>query len=231
MQTNRKSHKSRLIRRCKRFAGAASDNASAASVSLAGKCAAPSPASVPPTIKEGSCVRIEGLQASPYLNGRTGVVSGSFNQQSSRWTVEIAADGARTAHRGLFRAANLRLLPSHNFGTEWVDEDGCVWPKDVNFSRQCAKGHALQLLGKWCGDKGGLKLMCRICQCFTRRDSKQAASWLVCSDHVRCCGEYAVCCSCALEPGAAAVVCTGSDDFNTLVSEQRLAVPPTLSDD
>jgi hypothetical protein len=42
-----------------------------------------------------------------------------------------------------------------------VDEGGRVWPKNVDFSRQCAKGHALAPLG----ERGGLankRLMCRL---------------------------------------------------------------------
>jgi hypothetical protein len=102
-------------------------------------------------LQQGSRVRIEGLQAKPQLHGRTGVVC-AFDQETGRWTVDLVADGARPACRGTFRAAHLRLIPSHNFSTEWVDEGGRVWPKNVDFSRQCAKGHALAPLG----ERGGL---------------------------------------------------------------------------
>jgi len=199
-------------------AAAASGNESAACSSSPAKSLTPSLALAPLTIKEGARVRIEGLQTAPHMNGRTGVICGEFDQQSGRWTVKIAADGARPASRGSFRAANLHLIPSHNFGTEWVDEDGCVWPKDVNFSHQCAKGHALVPLGDCSGVGGGPRLMCRLCHSFCGRDCHEAASWLICSDHVSCCGEYAVCSSCVHAPSAAPVVCAGSDNFHTLVS-------------
>jgi hypothetical protein len=168
-------------------------------------------------VQDGSRVCVEGLQAAPQMNGRTGVVRGAFDQETGRWTVELASDGARPACRGTFHADNLRLIASHNLSTEWVDEGGRVWPKNVDFSRQCAKGHALAPLG----ERGGLadkRLMCRLCHCFCERDCDDAASWLMCSEDPGCCGEYAVCCSCARLPSAAAAACAGSDDFQTQVS-------------
>jgi len=192
---------------------------SAPSDSSPGKIATQAPAGAVTTLKEGARVRIEGLQAAPEMNGRTGVVCGAISQESGRWTVQIDADGTRAACRGTFRAANLHVIPSHNFGTEWVDEEGRVWWKDVDFSRECAKGHALAPLGDCGGDGGGMRLMCRLCHCFCGRDSDEAASWLTCSVVVDCCGGYAVCCSCARSPSsAAAAVSAGSDDFCTLVS-------------
>jgi len=89
----------------------------------------------------GSRVRIEGLLAAPEMNGRRGVICEAFNAQSGRWTVDIDADGPRPACRGVFRPGNLRL--SRNFSSEWEDEDGHVWPKNVDFTSQCPKGHAL----------------------------------------------------------------------------------------
>jgi hypothetical protein len=179
----------------------------------------PASTSTPPVkaLQVGSRVRIEGLKAAPHMNGRTGVVRGAFDQESGRWTVDVAADGARPASCGTFRPANLRLIPSHNFSTEWVDEGGRVWPKNVDFSRQCAKGHALAPLG----ERGGLankRLMCRLCHSFCGRDRDEAAGWLLCSEDAGCCGEYAVCCGCARSPSAAAAACSGSDDFCTEVS-------------
>jgi hypothetical protein len=150
------------------------------------------------------------------MNGRTGVVRGVFNQETGRWTVDLGADGARPACCGMFRPSNLRLVPSHNFSTEWVDEGGRVWPKNVDFSRQCAKGHALAPLG----ERGGLtdkRLMCRLCHCFCERGCDEAASWLMCSEDAACCGEYAVCCSCA-RSSIAAAACADSDVFRTQVS-------------
>ena len=197
-------------------ATAASGRESAPSSSPA-KTAAQSPAPAAATLQDGSRVRIEGLQAAPQMNGRMGVICGGFDEDTGRWTVDVAAEGARAACRGTFRAANLRLIASHNFSTEWVDEGGRVWPKNVDFSRQCARGHALAPLGK----RGGLtdrRLMCRLCHCFCERDCDEAARWLMCSEDAGCCGEYAVCCGCARLPNAAAAACAGSDDFQTQVS-------------
>jgi hypothetical protein len=176
--------------------------------------AAPSTAPAAAKLQHGSRVRIEGLQAKPEMNGRTGVVCGGADQESGRWTVDIDAGGATPACRGTFRAANLRLIAPHNLSTEWVDEGGRVWPKNVDFSRQCAKGHALAPLGER-GGQADRRLMCRLCHCFCERDCDEAASWLMCSEDAGCCGEYAVCCSCARSPSAAAA---GSEDFSTLVS-------------
>ncbi len=209
----------------KRESAAAVTGASFACVTESGHSPMPpstSAASSPPfaaALQEGSRVRIEGLQAKPELNGRTGVVCGAISQESGRWTVQIDADGARVACRGAFRAANLQVIPSLDFGTEWVDEEGRVWSKNVDFSRECAKGHALAPLGDCGGDGGGMRLMCRLCHSLCGRNSDEAASWLTCSVVAGCCGGYAVCCSCVCARSAAAAVApAGSDDFCTLVS-------------
>jgi hypothetical protein len=162
-------------------------------------------------------VRIVGLQAKPQYNERTGVVCGVIDEKTARWTVDMAANDAGPSFQIRVLAANLRLIPSHNFSTEWVDEGGRVWPKNVDFSRQCAKGHALAPLGER-GGLAGVQLMCRLCHCFCRRSCDEATSWLMCSEDLGCCGEYAVCCSCARSPSASPAACADSDDFCTLVS-------------
>ena len=169
------------------------------------------------TLQDGSRVRVEGLQANPQMNGRTGAVRGNFDHETGRWTVDLATDHEKPACCGSFRAANLCLIPSHNFSTEWVDGDGRVWPKNVDFSRQCAKGHALAPLGER-GGRAGVRLMCRLCHCFCERGCDEAALWLMCSVDAGCCGEYAVCCTCARLTSAAAAACAGFDDFPTQVS-------------
>lgn len=103
--------------------------------------APPPPAAQPPALRPGSRVRLQGLQAAPEMNGRKGVICEDFNAQTGRWTVDIDADGSKPACRGVFRAVNLKL--QRNFSSEWEDEDGCVWPKNVDFTRQCPKGHPL----------------------------------------------------------------------------------------
>ena len=200
-------------------AAAAASGVNSAPTPSAANAATQAPTPAAATVQEGSRVRIEGLQAAPEMNGRTGVVCGAISQESGRWTVQIDADGARAACRGAFRAANRQVIPSHNFGTEWVDEDGHIWRKNVDFSRECAKGHALAPLGDFARDGGGMRLMCRLCHSLCGRDSDEAASWLTCSVVSGCCRGYTVCCSCARAPSAAAAVeSAGSGDFCTLVS-------------
>jgi hypothetical protein len=200
-------------------AAAESYDSSRQSTSFPAVTAAQPSAPAAVAMQNGSRVRIVGLQAKSQVNGRFGVVCGPFDQESGRWMVDVAAEGERPAFRGSFRAINLRLIPSHNFSTEWVDENGCVWPKDVDFSRQCAKGHALAALAQRCR-LVGLRLMCRLCHCFCRRDCDEAASWLICSVDAGCCGEYAVCCSCASRSIASVTSCAGSDEISTLVSRR-----------
>ena len=102
-----------------------------------------SPAAQPLTLQLRSRVRIEGLIAAPEMNGRRGVICEEFNAETGRWTVDIDAAGCKPASRGVFRPVNLKLQLQRNFSSEWEDEDGCVWPKNVDFTRQCPKGHAL----------------------------------------------------------------------------------------
>jgi hypothetical protein len=150
------------------------------------------------------------------MNGRTGVVCSAFDADSGRWTVDIYPSGALPASRGCFRPANLCLIPPHNFGTQWLDEAGCECPKTVDFSRQCAKGHALAPRVASCTLA---RLMCRLCHCFCPGHSEDAAHWLMCSVDAGCCGAYAVCRNCAhAPPAASAAPADTGDDFCTLVS-------------
>ncbi len=161
-------------------------------------------------------MRIEGLQAKPEMNGRTGVVRGALNAQSGRWTVEVAADEVGPACLGTFRPANLCVIevfcassappsPAVNFATEWLDELGCVCPKAVDYASQCPKSHALvPFAGGGCG-ASAQRVVCRICHTYA--GSEQAETqWLVCSV-AGCCAEYAVCDGCvrALHQAPAAV--------------------------
>ena len=61
-----------------------------------------------PAVKHGSRVRIEGLQAKPELNGRSGTVNGSFNEHSGRYTVQL--DGNDASCHVSIRLANIQLL-------------------------------------------------------------------------------------------------------------------------
>jgi hypothetical protein len=175
-------------------------------------------------LQEGSRVRIENLQASAAMNGRTGVICSAFNQKSGRWTVQVDADGANLPCQLSIRPANLKAIqqssvdaipkgiPSHNFATQWLDEDGRVWPKQVNFLQQCPKGHVLAEFHRDAFDGRAKQLMCRICHTTCLSHSDCAAGWNVCSVVSGCCFGYAVCSSCASAPSVAAVASTGVDD-------------------
>ena len=101
-----------------------------------------------------------------------------------------------------------------NFATEWLDEDGCVCPKNVDYATQCPKGHALTPLdgggAPQAQQASGADVMCRVCHASTPR--QHACEWLVCSV-AGCCGGYAVCaaCACALDRADAADAV--SEDF------------------
>ena len=175
-------------------------------------------------------MRIEGLQAKPEMNGRTGVVRGGFNAQSGRWTVEVAADEVGPACLGTFRAANLCVMdvrassapptPAVNVATEWLDELGCVCPKAVDYASQCPKGHALvPFAGGGCG-AAAQRVMCRICH--TCAQSEQAALWLVCSV-AGCCAGYAVCDDCVRALHQAPADVAAGEGFSFQVSSRCAA--------
>jgi hypothetical protein len=173
------------------------------------------------TVKHGSRVRIEGLHAAPEMNGRTGMVCGAFNQELGRWVVEVDADGASRACRGTFRPLNLRVIPPHNFATEWLDEDGNVCPKNVDYATQCPKGHALAPFVCSGGPQAQQPsdaddVICRVCHGSAQR--QHASDWLVCSV-TACCGGYAVCAACvtALVIADVAAAAAGPDDFCMMV--------------
>jgi hypothetical protein len=183
-------------------------------------------------VREGSRVRIEGLQAKPEMNGRRGVVRGAYNAQSGRWTVEVAADEAGAACLGTFRPANLCVIeecagsappsPAVNVATEWLDELGCVCPKAVDYASQCPKGHALVPLADGGCGAAAQRVMCRICH--THAESEQAALWLECSV-AGCCAGYAVCDGCvrALHQAPAAVA--AGEGFSSQVNRAAGAAP------
>jgi hypothetical protein len=79
------------------------------------------------TVQDGSRVRIEGLQAKPELNGRTGVVYGTFNQESGRWTIHIDANDASPATQISVRPANLKRLPAAAAPPKSIVHNGIVY--------------------------------------------------------------------------------------------------------
>jgi hypothetical protein len=194
--------------------------------------AAAQTASTPSTaaVREGSRVRIECLQAKPEMNGRAGVVRGGCNAQSGRWTVEVAADEVGPACLGTFRPANLCVIeecassappsPAVNVATEWLDENGCVCPKAVDYASQCPKGHALAPFADGGCGAAEQHVICRICH--THAGSEQVAQWLMCSVS-GCCAGYAVCDGCvrALHQAPASVV--AGEGFSSQVNRAARA--------
>ena len=199
---------------------AASNINSSTHPSSAAECAAQAAAPAARTVQHGARVRIEGLQAAPQMNGRTGTVCGAYNEESGRWLVELDADGARPACRGTFRGVNLCVIPPLNFATEWLDEDGRVCPKNVDYATQCPKGHALAPLDGGGAPQtqyaSGTDVMCRVCHASTPR--QHAREWLVCGV-AGCCGGYAVCAACfvSLRCSHRKFVAASADDFCMLV--------------
>jgi hypothetical protein len=111
-------------------------------------------------------------------------------------------------------------LPAINFATEWLDKDGRVCPKNVDYATQCPKGHALVSLGGGGGgaqaqQASGADVMCRVCHASTPR--QHAFEWLVCGV-AGCCGGYAVCASCVgLLACSRKAVAAIADDFCMMV--------------
>ena len=106
-----------------------------------------------------------------------------------------------------------------NFATEWLDEDGRVCPKNVDYATQCPKGHALAPLdgggAPQAQHASGTDVMCRVCHASMPR--QHAREWLVCSV-AGCCGGYAVCAACVgLLACSRKAVAAIADDFCMMV--------------
>jgi hypothetical protein len=122
-----------------------------------------------------------------------------------------------------------KSAPSFNQGTQWMDHNGCVFPKNVDFSRQCPKGHTLTRLSS--KDDHGLPLMCRLCHVKGYRDQ---SNWMVCRDYTNhdsssfefrfaciCCGRYAVCPGCS-QRSVSASLSESSENISTLVRDYKI---------
>jgi hypothetical protein len=127
-------------------------------------------------LREGCRVRIHGLQTSPEMNGRTGVICSAFDEPGGRWTVQVDADSANPPIKISVRPRNLEAARSHDFSTEWLDEHNRVCPKQVAFARACPKGHALAARGSCAVDGQPAQLMCRICHATCPSNSHDAAA-------------------------------------------------------
>jgi hypothetical protein len=110
--------------------------------------------------------------------------------------------------------------PAINFATEWLDEDGNVCPKNVDYATQCPKGHALAPFVCSGGPQAQQPsdaddVICRVCHGSTQR--QHACDWLVCSV-AACCGGYAVCAACVTALGSArGAAAARPDDFCMMV--------------
>ena len=113
--------------------------------------------------------------------------------------------------------------PAINFATEWLDEDGNVCPKNVDYATQCPKGHALAPFVCSGGPQAQQPsdaddVICRVCHGSTQR--QHACDWLVCSV-AACCGGYAVCAACVTALGSArGAAAARPDDFCMMVMPQ-----------
>ena len=103
-----------------------------------------------------------------------------------------------------------------DISTEWLDENGHVCPKSIDYATQCPKGHLLVPLLQHACVSPPKSVMCRVCH--ESVESQAALLWRVCSV-ASCCGGYTMCSSCAVELSAARVDRSASDDFPMLVRE------------
>jgi hypothetical protein len=140
-------------------------------------------------LKEGTRVRIEDHREQPQLNGMKGCVT-QVDVAGGGVRVRMDPHASQPALDAIVPRAKLKVIPNHNLSTEWVDENGVVCPKNVNFARQCPKGHEL---GSACSSA---QQLCRMCHCYSR-GCDEACRWLVCSVVEGCCGGYAVCDKCS----------------------------------
>ena len=112
--------------------------------------------------------------------------------------------------------------PSINVATEWLDEDGRVCPKNVDYATQCPKGHPLAPFTHHSSAAAHAqqRLLCRVChESIEREHASQSRGWYICSV-TGCCGGYAVCGSCVSALSGVRAAAAASDDVPVLVSLQ-----------
>jgi hypothetical protein len=108
--------------------------------------------------------------------------------------------------------------PAINFATEWLDEDGCVCPKNVDYATQCPKGHVLVPVAD-SGEAQAHRLICRVCHRF---DEPGQSQWHACKV-ANCCGGYAICRSCVNALSILPVAGNADDNFPSQVQYLRAA--------
>jgi hypothetical protein len=156
-------------------------------------------------LKEGMRVRIEDHREQPELNGMKGCIT-QVDVAGGGVSVRMDPHATQPALDVIVPRTKLKAIPKHNLSTEWVDENGVVCPKNVNFARQCPKGHEL---GSACSSA---QRLCRMCHCYSR-GCDEACGWLVCSVVEGCCGGYAVCDKCSAASPATRSASTQWDKF------------------
>jgi hypothetical protein len=101
-----------------------------------------------------------------------------------------------------------------DISTEWLDENGHICPKSVDYATQCPKGHLLVSFIQRSCISPEQRVSSRVCHESVA--SQAALLWRTCSV-TGCSGGYAVCSSCVNVLSAAPVDRPASDDFPMMV--------------
>ena len=105
-----------------------------------------------------------------------------------------------------------KCVPRISFATQWVDEEGILRAKRVQYRRSCPRSHVLVPLAPV--DTGSTPPLCNVCQCICVADDAAASPHLCCKQ--RGCS-YHVCLACqqALEDAEMTVApaALNGDDF------------------
>jgi hypothetical protein len=92
-------------------------------------------------------------------------------------------------------AASASVPVAVDFATEWLDEEGIICPKMVDYAAQCPKGHALVALADSGCSPAQHPLICRVCHTSAVSEDEAREEWVACSV-ARCCAGYTVCGCC-----------------------------------
>ena len=175
-------------------------------------------------IQAGSCPALVAALVSAKNDGSVACISFALSKLTKHLEGRVAECPDTSRLVAVSPALGLPP-PIINFATEWLDDSGRVCPKNVDFSQQCPKGHALMLMDNVDYNGSIKELMCRICHTLCAREADETASWFICSVDPVCCSGYAVCASCLLAPNALSVTSTVSefDDARKLVSSSKFS--------
>ena len=102
-----------------------------------------------------------------------------------------------------------------DFATEWLDEEGIICPKMVDYATQCPKGHALVALADSGCSPAQQPLICRVCHTSAVSED-EAWEWVACSVP-RCCAGYTVCGGCIRQLQQAPAAAADGHGFVSLV--------------